>query len=549
MRIRPPRRTRDTAAKPAGGGIALVRLRLRLALLAVAAVPLLISLSALLAVVGDPRLAAVSAILAILVLGLATWMSRQVLRPAEELEISRAQLREMYEAAREDSLRDGLTSLGNHRGFQEELERQMEWYRRYRVPLSLVVLDLDDLKITNDTRGHAAGDEVLRRIGRLIAGSVRYSDRAFRVGGDEFAILMPHTDRAGAVEFARRLLDRALESEPGTARLSFSAGVSSCPELTTSRAQLYVQADAALYWCKRHGRSSVDAFDPERDRRVDKSDTNELAAAVVQVASARQLRAVFQPIVDLTSGQVLGFEGLIRPTGEAPFPDAGSLFHAAEAVGRTVELDAACFSVVATAAQRVAQDQVLSLNLSPRTVEAHDFSVPALLDQLSRHAIDPRRLILELTEREAVYDLDRLRANLAELQKAGIRIAADDVGAGNSGLQLLSQVRFDIVKIDLLLVQEGAQRASSRAVVRSLRDLARRWGAFVVAEGIETSEQLRAVRELGVAAGQGFLLGRPNPSVELRAVDLPALEAGHLVMQNAPPGEGRPALRAIPGRI
>ena len=520
-------------------GLARVRLRLRLALVVLILVPIGISV----AFVGaeteaqgtvPPALVGSLGGLALMVVLLAFWMSRQVLGPAEALERSRAELRDMYEAARADSLRDAITGLGNHRSFQEELERQIEWYRRYRVPLSLLVIDLDDLKRVNDSEGHAAGDELLRRMGRLIGEVVRYSDRAFRIGGDEFAILMPHTDRQGALGLARRLLEHALRPGDGARAVPFSGGISSCPELATTRTQLYTQADATLYWCKRHGRSSVDVFDPQRDRQTDQSATDELAADVARVASESQLRAVFQPIIDLGTGRVLGFEGLIRPTAESPFPDAGSLFVAAEAVGRTVELDAACFDVVATAARSIPVDQVLSINLSPRTVETHDFKAASILALLAHHGIDPRRLIIEITERDTVHDVARLRSNLAELQQGGIRIAADDVGAGNAGLRLLSQIRFDIVKIDLSLVQEGAQRASSRAVLRSIRDLARRWGAFIVAEGVETPEQLRMVRELGVSAGQGYLLGRPTASVALRSIDLAALEAGHLVMQNAP---------------
>ena len=121
---------------------------------------------------------------------------------------------------------------------------------------------------------------------------------------------------------------------------------------------------------------------------------------------------------------------------------------------------------------------------------------------------------MELTEREAITDLDRLRRNVAGLQHAGVRIAADDVGAGNAGLRLLCQLRFDIVKIDLSLVQEGTQRDSSRNVLRSLKDLADRQGAVAIAEGLETAEQLRALRELGIAAGQGYLLGTARPQRE-----------------------------------
>jgi EAL domain-containing protein (putative c-di-GMP-specific phosphodiesterase class I) len=142
--------------------------------------------------------------------------------------------------------------------------------------------------------------------------------------------------------------------------------------------------------------------------------------------------------------------------------------------------------------------------------------------------------VVELTERERVEDASRLQANLTALQRAGIRIAADDVGAGNAGLRLLSQIRFDIVKIDLMLVQEGAERDSSRAVLRSLRDLAGRWGASVIAEGLETVGQLRAVRELGMPAGQGYLLGRPNASTDISHIDMSVIEAGGMVLERRP---------------
>ena len=201
--------------------------------------------------------------LTLLLVGLTVWMTRQILRPAEELERSRTEMRKMYETAREDSLRDGLTGLGNHRAFQEELDREIEWYQRYRVPVSLLMIDLDDLKLVNDSDGHAAGDELLREMGRLIGDIARYADRAFRIGGDEFAILMPHTDAEGAMQIAHRLLERALQPRGERhAPLPFSGGISACPQYATTRTQLYAQADAALYWCKRHGRASVDVLPP-----------------------------------------------------------------------------------------------------------------------------------------------------------------------------------------------------------------------------------------------------------------------------------------------
>ena len=199
------------------------------------------------------------------------------------------------------------------------------------------------------------------------------------------------------------------------------------------------------------------------------------------------------------------------------------MFQAAEVSGRTVELDIACLNTVMETAARLRLPGVLAVNLSPRTLEMDDFSIHALLRMIIRHGLDPRHVVLELTEREAVEDIDRLRRAVEACRVAGIRLAADDVGAGNAGLRLLSQLRFDIVKIDMSLVQGGAANAGSLEVVRVLHDLADRWGALVVAEGIETPAQLDVVRSLGIGAGQGYLLGRPTDRPSSEPLDLERL--------------------------
>ena len=199
------------------------------------------------------------------------------------------------------------------------------------------------------------------------------------------------------------------------------------------------------------------------------------------------------------------------------------MFEAAEATGRTVELDIACMNMVMETAARLRLPGTLSVNLSPRTLEMDDFSIHALLRMIVRHGLDPRHIVLELTEREAVEDIGRLRRAVDACRVAGIRLAADDVGAGNAGLRLLSQLRFDIVKIDLSLVQGGAAHDASLEVVRTLHDLADRWGALVVAEGIESPAQLDVVRSLGIGAGQGYLLGRPTDRPSTEPLDLEGL--------------------------
>ncbi len=154
-------------------------------------------------------------------------------------------------------------------------------------------------------------------------------------------------------------------------------------------------------------------------------------------------------------------------------------------------------------------DQFLSVNLSPRTMEAPEFSAALLVRQLAAHGLRPDRVVLELTEREAVEDLDRLRSVLEACQAAGMRIAADDIGAGNAGLRLLSQIHFDIVKIDLSLVQAGISHDPSHAVIRALQELAARWGATIVAEGVETGEQMAFLRAQECDEIQGYWLSPP----------------------------------------
>jgi len=507
------------------------RRRVIVAFAAVFATSTLIVLPGVLAGVGpDPLAALVRFVLAALVLPLVlAGLARWVIRAVQSLERSREHLVDLYDLARLDSMLDPLTGLGNHRAFQEELLRQVDDSRRYGGVLALAMIDLDELKRTNDEQGHAGGDVLIRSLARLIQATTRASDRAFRIGGDEFAILLPHTDADTAHVLIRRLLASALDGHPaliGTNRLSFSAGISSFPTPSSDGGRLTRQADAALYWTKRHGRTDVHVFDPSRHGTAgDPRSIPELAAAVADVVNRRALRAVYQPIFSLTTGDVIGFEGLVRPTADSGFRDASSLFGAAEAAERIVELDHAAMETVLAGAGSLPAGCYLSVNLSPRTLEADDFLVGSIVGALSAHGLEPSRVVLELTERETIADLDRLQANLESCRGAGLRIAADDVGAGNAGLRMLTEIRFDIVKIDLSLVQRGVLHESSMAVIRAIRDLVDRWGASTVAEGVETADQLLAVQTLGISSAQGYLLARPGEAMIAEGVDLETLAA------------------------
>ena len=440
---------------------------------------------------------------------------------------TQADLQVRYEAALADSLRDPLTGLGNHRAFHEELLRQVETSERYDIPLSLMLIDLDEFKAVNDKRGHAGGDRVLRGFGQLLSVALRRADRAYRVGGDEFAIILPHTDLEAARVVARRVLAQALQPSlrlEDVETISFSGGLSSLPEPVTDRARLYSQADAALYAAKRGGRTDVVAYDPT----IEATEAPELAtasAAIAEVIARGQLRPVYQPIVALTSGRVIGVEGLIRPIPPAPFADPGALFQAAEAGGRLTALDLACVDLIVAGARGLPQDQFLSINLSPPTFEAPEFSATALLSILARHGFPSHRVVIELTERQPLLDPSRVRQRIDACRKAGVRFAADDIGAGNAGLRLLAEISFDVLKVDLGLVQRSANGGPSSAVLGSVVELATRMGALVIAEGIEQAAQLNQLSALGIEAGQGYHLGRPGP-IEQAAPVIEAVPVG-----------------------
>ena len=533
----PDPREPDEAIFDGSTDLRVVRLRLFLALTTMFMIPIALAAPIVYALAsGDERSILLPSLgIAAIVVALAAltvWMSKRILEPAERLDRARLVLEDAYARARAESLRDALTGLGNHRAFQEELERQWLGATRYNARLTLAIVDLDDFGKVNDAEGHAGGDRVLVGVAGVMAAALRRSDQVFRIGGDEFAVLMPGVDADGAYLAMRRVLATVLErgvddrrrNEPAAQPWSFTVGISAIPGTATDRATLYREADAALAFGKKHGRTCVTLFDPERDGSpgTERSAAGR-AALVARVAASGALVTLFQPIFDLRSGRPRGYEALSRPMPGSGFTDATDLFTAAEAFGRTVELDLACLTTSIAAFARQALPGSLTLNISPRSLESDQFSVHGLVQLLQRHGVDPARVVLELTERETVEDMDRLTRALESCRTAGMRVAADDVGAGNAGLRLLSQLRFDIVKIDLSLVQGGVIRATSHEVVRTLKDLADRWGALVIAEGVETVEQLEFVRSLDIRAGQGYLLGVPSERPPTETIDFDAL--------------------------
>ena len=223
----------------------------------------------------------------IVVLAFMTVVARGILREAAALDLERSEIYQLYGQARRAALVDGLTGLGNHRAFQDELAFQLEEAQWQGAPLALLVFDVDGLKAVNDGNGHDAGDRLLAAVGQITAAIMRRGDRAFRVGGDEFAVILPNSDAAIGLEVGRRMLAAALRGGDPSAPIepfSLSIGVSAYPDPSPETHELYRHADAALYWCKRHGRTAVVAYDPSHhgDTATERP-TAELAADVAAV--------------------------------------------------------------------------------------------------------------------------------------------------------------------------------------------------------------------------------------------------------------------------
>jgi diguanylate cyclase (GGDEF)-like protein len=407
---------------------------------------------------------------------------------------------------------DPLTELGNHRSFQGELARALSFAARRGEAFAVALVDLDDFKFTNDSRGHRHGDEVLTAVARALT-SGRPEDRAFRIGGDEFAVLFPATDAAGARQALQRMLAGA---QAGSHPASFTAGVAaSTPVVGDDPAVVWEQADAALYEGKRGGGATIVVFE----------DVAELLS-VVTPAKVRALRSLlddprldiaFQPIWRLRDQTVLGVEALARPWEGYGFEGPADAFAVAEKVGRAHELDTICRSAALARAGELPEGALLFLNVHPQTFEQDALDADHLLRAVSEAGLEPARVVIEITERSQVR-LAQVISGAARLRDRGFLISLDDVGSGNSGLETLRQLPVDYVKIDRSVVAGATTDINAQAVLVAILAYARRAGAFVIAEGIESeamltfvrhAHELNALQDRSIEGGQGFLLGRP----------------------------------------
>jgi diguanylate cyclase (GGDEF)-like protein len=414
---------------------------------------------------------------------------------------------------------DALTGLANRHRFSAELGRLALDPHMPRRPCALVYLDLDNFKHVNDSLGHAVGDQLLRRVAGRLKTCVAEGDLLARLGGDEFALLSwRYASQDEASALAERLV--TLMSEPcqlddAMVEVRASVGVALAPRDGADPQSLLQCADLALYAAKAAGRNTYRFFQSEmgESARARVRLQHELGQALM----AKQFTLHFQPQTRLDTGEVIGFEALVRwQHSERGLIGPGEFIPVAEETGQIVPLGNWVLREACRAAAKWPSHLRVAVNLS--AVQFRSSAVIDLVDEaLAESGLAPERLEVEITESALIEDHDGAHATLTALRSRGVRVALDDFGTGYSSLAYLKRFPMDKLKIDGMFVRSLDCDQDAQAVVTAIISLARALRLDTTAEGIETAEQLVMLKALGCDDVQGFLISRPMPATEIPA--------------------------------
>ena len=428
----------------------------------------------------------------------------------------------LYAEVRHQAFHDHLTGLPNRALLGDRMEHALARGRAPKLPLvGLVFVDVDDFKVINDSHGHEVGDRALIAISQRLQQLVRSGDTVARFSGDEFAILIEDLESPEDAHLAARRVVRAFQKPLTVAgreiTMSVSVGVDVGNALSTTPEDLVRNADFAMYIAKASGKSQHEVY--QASARAAADDGAKMRSDLRGAVRRGELRLHYQPIIELRSGRIRSFEALIR----WQHPERGLLSPAAfiptaEATGAIIGigdwvLETACKQLRAW--QELEPELAVSVNLSGS--QLHDGHViEHVASILDRTGLDPRTLILEMTETILVADPGAERV-LRELQNLGVRLAIDDFGTGYASISYLRRFAVDILKIDREFT-DAVDTAEGTALLGGITQLGRSLGLELVAEGIERPRQAELVRNAGCDLGQGFLFARPAPPEDAAAL-------------------------------
>ncbi len=410
------------------------------------------------------------------------------------------------------TLTDPLTGLANRTLVMDRLDTALQRLRRSRGRVAFLIVDLDHFKVVNDSLGHQAGDALVVAVGARLRQLARAQDTVGRLGGDEFVLLLEDLDSTDdANGIGQRVVDALTRPFHlpgfGEVRVGGSVGVATTTSAAVTRDDLYRQADLALYQAKADGRGQAAVFDlamqATAQRRLQAEN------ALRRALATDGLTAHYQPIVDLRTGRTVAAEALARLRSDPALP-AGDLVVVAEDCGLVAELDAVVLRQVARWTQHPPPGAA-GLTEVHVNVSSASLSSPAWREVARSLGPRPVPVSLEVTERTLLEPSSPGSAELDALMAAGVRVGLDDFGTGFSSLACLHERALSFVKLDRSFVVRLPGSARARGVVEGVVGIAHRLGLLVVAEGIETQDELAAVRALGCDRGQGWLFGAAVP--------------------------------------
>ncbi len=411
---------------------------------------------------------------------------------------------------------DPLTELPNRRLLEIALLKLLTLSHRQRS--AIFSLDLDGFKKVNDLLGHEHGDQVLKVVAKRLC-SVFPEDNVYRLGGDEFVVVVERKGNQDLSALGKRMvvaISKPIAINGATVEIGASIGFARIPEDSAFPAEAIQYSDCAMYAAKKIGRNIVKAFVPEMQEEL--INKIQMEADLKLAMKLGKIRPHYQPLVDLKTQEIVGYEALARWEREpGKFVSPCEFIPLAENAGLIVELTDQLFHIACQDALSWPPHTVLSFNISPVQLSDRLLGL-RLLKVLGEVGLPVHRLELEVTESALINDAETARDVLDGLVKSGIKIALDDFGTGYSSLSQLSNYQFNKIKIDRKFVATFEESDRQEKVVRAIIALGIGLGVKITAEGIEDASQLRRLQDLGCDIGQGYLLGKPRPIEETLAV-------------------------------
>lgn len=423
--------------------------------------------------------------------------------------------------ARELAFQDPLTGLPNRRQFDEVVAEAIAAPPGADRTHAVLMMDLNQFKNINDVHGHPVGDEVLIAVADRIKGAFRETDDLVaRLGGDEFAVVARHLHSAESATGVGLRIIEAMKDPIRVANithlLSIGIGIALIPKDGVTAEEIVRRADIALYRAKSEPISALRFFEEEMDLQI--RERALIEGELRNALSSGDIQPYYQPVVDLQTDQVVGFEALARwHHGDIGLVTPDRFIPVAEESGLINELGEQLLRVSIADAKDWPKETTLAVNVSPVQLHTQDFGA-RIMKILQETGFDPLRLELEITENTLVRDLQVAKKELTDLREVGVRIALDDFGTGYSSLYHLRSLKVDRIKIDRSFVQNLATDGESAAIVSALLGLGHGLGVQVTAEGVEDVTQRSSLAEQGCSHGQGFLFGRAISAGDAKAL-------------------------------